>query len=197
MSVREIGKYQVLQEVRSCSNVAVFLARDPRTKQIVRIRLLNLAPYPINDHAHLVDQFWRSVESFRKMVHPHIVRVVDSGEYQDSPFIVLETVQGTSFAEVQKPLSVKTAVRILRPVAGALDFLSNHGFTIPNLSLNDLVFSTAEHVMLSEIPVEEWLDSMELGTSETNQATYEPDTSRSPPPASCPASRTWRTSISH
>lgn len=172
MSVRIVGKYQVLQEVGSSSNVAVYLARDPRTKQIVRIRLLNLAPYPINDHAHLIDRFWRSVESIQKMVHPHIARIVDSGEYQDSPFVVFETVQGTSFAEIQKPIPVDVAARLLRPVAGALDFLSVHGFTIPNLRLNDLVFSTAEHVMLSEIPVEEWLDSMELGNSETNQATY-------------------------
>ena len=76
---------------------SLYLARDtnPNTNRLVALKLLlaNL------DSGDLRERFAREARALAALNHPNIVNIYDSGEFQGSPFIVMEYVRGETLAE--------------------------------------------------------------------------------------------------
>lgn len=55
--------------------------------------------------------------------HPNIVKVLDYGEYGNSPYLVLEYLPGGTLKDkLGKPMPWQEAARLLLPIAEALDY---------------------------------------------------------------------------
>lgn len=157
MSVRKIKGYRIIQEVGRGYKSTVYLAYDPNFEQLVSLKLINLEAFPTEVRDSLFDSFSRVAAAFHRVVHPHIVRMIDSGEFQGAPFIVFEAFRGISFTDIPKPIPIETAARFLRPVAEALDFLAYQDFNVPKLNLKHFALSSCEHVTLIDLPIEDWI----------------------------------------
>src|SRR5688500_2392826 len=85
---------------------------NPNTHRIVSIKLLlaNL------DSGDLRERFARESRALAALNHPNIVCIYDSGEFQGSPFIVMEYIRGETLAEKIKrrePLTVAQKLRLM------------------------------------------------------------------------------------
>ena len=101
-----IDRYEIKTIIGAGGMGSLYLARDtnPNTNRLVAIKLLlaNL------DSGDLRERFAREARALAALNHPNIVSIFDSGEFQGSPFIVMEYVRGETVAEKIKRRATMT-----------------------------------------------------------------------------------------
>ncbi|MBL4845182.1 MAG: protein kinase [Planctomycetes bacterium] len=82
----QIGRYEVLAELGRGGMGAVYRCRDPQTGREVAIKVLlkgrDATPYQRT-------RFDREAGALAKVDRPNVVRLLDEGEEQGAPFLVL------------------------------------------------------------------------------------------------------------
>ena len=81
-----ISRYEIKGLIGRGGMGDLYLARDtnPNTNRLVAIKLLNASL----DSGDLRERFARESRAMASLNHPNIVNIYDSGEFEDSPFIV-------------------------------------------------------------------------------------------------------------
>ncbi|MFV0493804.1 serine/threonine-protein kinase [Mycobacterium sp.] len=102
----------------------VYLAQHPRLPRHDALKILSL---PATDDAEFRARFNREAELAATLWHPHIVSVLDRGEFKGRLWISMEYVQGTDAGQLvrkQHPggLPERDVAEIVAAVADALDF---------------------------------------------------------------------------
>ena len=94
---------------------AVWRAVDQRLERPVAIKFL--APQFKEDPEFLV-RFFAEAQSVARISHPNVVAVLDFGEFEDNPYLVMEYASGGSMKElVGDPLEPELAGRAVRDAA--------------------------------------------------------------------------------
>jgi len=74
------------------------------------------------------ERFQQEARSVAKLKHPNILNVFDFGQETGITYLVLELVEGGTLAErLGRPMDLEDVVRILRPIASALDYAHSQG----------------------------------------------------------------------
>src|SRR5205807_747270 len=78
----------------------------------------------ITPDADTVARFRHEAQAIAKLRHPNIVDVYDFGEFQGTPYMIVEYVPGGSLAGTMThgPLDQATALKYLRGIAAGLDY---------------------------------------------------------------------------
>jgi len=128
-SGQTVGRYEVLESIGQGGMSESYRARDRESGQTVVLKV----PYAsiIGDPAAF-GRYEREIEIGRRLVHPHIQRVLDTGRLEDggTPYIVTEYVEGEplrSYMHAQAPLPADEAVELARQLAGALQACHSQG----------------------------------------------------------------------
>ena len=90
-------KYQILEEVGSGGMAHVYKAVNMTNRRIVAIKMLKME---YKDDAEFLRRFSREAGTVLKLSHDNIVRAYEVGEYQDTPYIVMEYVEGHTLKEL-------------------------------------------------------------------------------------------------
>jgi len=90
---------------------------------------LKLLPPAADEDAQYLERFWREADVLSKLSHPNVVSVIDRGEVDGRPYLVMEFVPGRSLREVVRdgPLSPDEALSIVRSVLSALEHAHRQG----------------------------------------------------------------------
>jgi serine/threonine protein kinase len=117
------GRYRLEQAIGSGGNAAVWRAFDTVLERRVALKLLGSA---IGDDEHRLERFRREARAVARLAHPNIVTLIDAGEAEGTPFIVLEYVEGETLAErirrvgrLQVAEAVAFAIEVARALAAA------------------------------------------------------------------------------
>jgi serine/threonine protein kinase len=116
-----ISRYEIKGLIGRGGMGDLYLARDtnPNTNRLVAIKLLNASL----DSGDLRERFARESRALAALNHPNIVNIYDSGEFEDSPFIVMEYVRGETLAEKIKrraQLSTAQKLRLMEELCAGL-----------------------------------------------------------------------------
>jgi serine/threonine protein kinase len=116
-----IDRYDIKNLIGGGGMGTLLLARDtnPNTNRLVALKLLNANL----DSGDLRERFARESRALAALNHPNIVNIYDSGEYQGSPYIVMEYVRGESIAEQIKrkaPLSLGQKLKLMAELCAGL-----------------------------------------------------------------------------
>ncbi len=116
-----IDRYEIKTLIAAGGMGSLYLARDtnPNTNRLVALKLLlaNL------DSGDLRERFAREARALAALNHPNIVDIYDSGEFQGSPFIVMEYVRGETLAEKIKrraPMSLAQQLKLMVELCSGL-----------------------------------------------------------------------------
>jgi eukaryotic-like serine/threonine-protein kinase len=115
------GRYRLERQIGVGATARVWLAFDAVLERRVAVKMLDS---PIGGEAAHIERFRREARAVAKVQHPHIVTVLDSGEHDGMPFIVLEYVEGETLKERIRRvgrLTVTEAVAFAIEVARALE----------------------------------------------------------------------------
>lgn len=114
------GRYEVLEEIGRGGAARVFRARDPEGT-VVALKIL----HPELAVSVTADRFLREVDLLRKLDHPRLVRVLDSGEAGFFVYYVMPFVHGPTLRQHLdrvRRASVSDTARIARDLLEALEY---------------------------------------------------------------------------
>ncbi len=117
----------IVREIGRGGAGIVYLARDDSLDRLVALKILHRDS--MGGDASAAERFRNEALIAAKLEHPSIIPVYASGTERGMTFLAMRYVPGRSLADAisdQGPLPIRDAVRLLRPIAAALDYAADH-----------------------------------------------------------------------
>lgn len=131
-----IEGYEIVRELGQGGMGAVYLARSPRLRQEVALKVM-LPQVAANVSA--TEKFLREIDNTKVLQHPHVVRLYDSGCSHGTFFFTLEYCTKGSVDKLMQDrggtLPVEEAVTIMCQVLEGLEYA--HKVTVPRVQLEN------------------------------------------------------------
>jgi serine/threonine protein kinase len=124
---KQIGKYEILEEIGRGGFAVVYKARDTTLDRIVALKVL--APH-LSWEPEFAEQFRREAKAVARLRHPNVVFVHEIGEEEGQLYIAMEYLQGRTLAQIlteEGTLPLEQAASILEQMANALDHAHGKG----------------------------------------------------------------------
>jgi len=140
------GRYEVEREIGKGGNARIYLARDAEGKAVA---LKVLHPELLVSVA--ADRFLREIKLAKQLDHPHIARLLDSGEQDWIVYFVMTYVEGPTLREHlarAQQMSVAETIRLADDLLDALDHAHRHGIVHRDVKPDNVVLSTEGAVLL-------------------------------------------------
>jgi eukaryotic-like serine/threonine-protein kinase len=140
------GHYEIEREIGKGGNARIFLARDPSGTPVA---LKILHPELLVSVA--ADRFLREIKLASQLNHPHIARLLDSGERDWLIYYVMSYVEGATLREyldTSNRLSIPESVRIACDLLDALAHAHSRGIIHRDVKPANVVLSAQGAVLL-------------------------------------------------
>ena len=89
-------RFRLEEKIGSGGMSTVYRAWDPTLERWVAIKLMHR---DISEEPDQLERFRREARAVARLSHPHVVTVIDFGEDDGTPYIVLEYVEGETLKE--------------------------------------------------------------------------------------------------
>jgi len=122
------GDRYKIERVLGCGRFAItYLAIDGQNQNRVAIKTLNDSAKVHPDLSKLCQIFRDEAMQLRACNHPHVMKVDRLFEEDGAPCVVMEHIAGADLEELGR-LSVDEAMRYVRQIGSALDYIHGRGF---------------------------------------------------------------------
>jgi serine/threonine protein kinase len=157
------GRYQIDELVARGGMAAVWRGRDLRLDRPVAIK--ELAGPWLSDPSAMA-RFDREARTAARLAHPNIVTVYDVGIHDNSPYLVMELIEGATVAEmlVGGPLPVAQAIEIAAQTCDGLAAAHAAGIIHRDVKPANLMITPAGVVKICDFGIARAL----LATADTN-----------------------------
>ncbi len=145
------GRYEVERELGRGGNARIFLARDPGGRAVA---LKILHPELLVSVA--ADRFLREIKLASQLDHPHIARLLDSGEQEWLVYYVMSYMEGLTLREYldRSPrLPVAETLRIASDLLDALDHAHGKGIIHRDVKPANVVLSSSDGAVLLDFGI--------------------------------------------
>jgi serine/threonine-protein kinase PpkA len=147
----EIPGFKILKTLGRGGMANVYLGLQESMEREVAIKVM--LPQLLTDPS-FGDRFLREARIAAKLAHPHIVAVIDVGVAGDMYYMAMEYHPGGDLkAKIRKGLGQKEAIRIMKDVAGALDYAHKTGFVHRDIKPDNILFSRSGSAVLSDFGI--------------------------------------------
>src|SRR5215213_7827611 len=123
---RTLGTYRIIEQIGMGGMATVYKAYDPNTDRFVALKVL---PEHYGKDSEFYERFRREAKAIARLEHLHILPVHAYGEDEGTAYLVMRYLPtGTLSDYIRKgPLSLGEISRLLRQIAGALDYAHSQG----------------------------------------------------------------------
>jgi hypothetical protein len=121
----KLGQYEVQDFIGQGAMGLVYRAYHAQLERTGAVKILQaIAPDPDS-----TARFRHEAQAIAQMRHPNILNVYDFGEYQGTPYMIVEYVSGGSLGNrlTQGRLEPADALKFLHGIAAGLDYAHQHG----------------------------------------------------------------------
>src|SRR5215475_15692510 len=124
--LRELGDYELLEEIGRGGQGVVFRARQKNLNRIVALKVVGLGQWATPAH---LKRFRLEAEAAASLDHPCIVSIYEVGERDGQCYFSMKLVEGGQLDEVvqQRPMSIRQAVQLVARVARTVHYAHEHG----------------------------------------------------------------------
>lgn len=146
------GRYQIISEVGKGSMGVVYKAHDPQIDRVVALKVLR--PDRITSE-EFVQRFLKEARAIGRLSHPNIITVYDSGQDNDTLYIVMEFLIGKTLREAQqeKQLSLQEIIHIGSQVADALDYAHRQGIVHRDIKPSNILLTPEGYLKLTDFGI--------------------------------------------
>ena len=124
---QQIGRYEILEELGRGAMGVVFKARDPFIGRLVAVKTITTG---IAENPDLLKRFRREAQAAGGLQHPNIVTIYEMSEFDGTPFIAMEYLEGASLEKTiaeQLPVPLVDKLSCLVQACRALDYAHRRG----------------------------------------------------------------------
>jgi serine/threonine-protein kinase len=155
-------KYRIEEWVGSGGMCDVYRARNIVIGKQVAVKVLK--PEFASD-PKIASRFYREARAASRIRHPHAIDVMDFGiDQNETPFIVMEYVEGQTLSELLRhsgALTVERAANILRQACGALDVAHSVGVIHRDIK--------PDNILIAEYEGGDWIEVLDFGVAKIQE----------------------------
>jgi len=145
-----IGKYHIFAEIHQGALTTLYKAFHPELERIVFIKKLN--PDRCQDE-ELLERFQQEGLVAAKINHPNVISIFDYGVFQNTPFLVMEFIEGISLAEILQKygsLPVDIAIFIMSKMCAGIHALHQKNFIHRDIKPANILISNEGEVKIGD-----------------------------------------------
>ena len=164
---QSIDRYHILEQLGEGGMATVYKAFDTRLEREVALKVLRKGLFGTDVIERVQNRFEREAKAVAKLAHPNIVKVHDYGDHEGQPYLVMENQQGgTLKAKLDKPMPWEKAVRLLIPIAQALEYAHEKKVIHRDIKPSNILLTEKDQPMLTDFGIAKILD-LEVGQTLT------------------------------
>ncbi len=147
MTGRTIAHYRILEKLGSGGMGVVHKAEDIRDGQLVAVKFLS---EEMASDAEALERFNREARAAAMLDHPNICKVLEVGEHEGRPFLVMPLVVGLSLKQciAIQPFTVDEILRLASQMAGALDAAHARGIVHRDIKPGNIIITAADDAIV-------------------------------------------------
>ncbi len=145
-----IGRYEIVSPLGQGGMATVYKAYDSRLDRHVAIKVLHNKE---NDETFLV-RFIREAKALAHLSHPNIVKVLDFGDEDGVPYLVMEYINGGTLKDhMGVPAPWREACRMIIPITHALYYAHSQNIIHRDVKPANILVADSGHLMLSDFGI--------------------------------------------
>lgn len=144
-----IGGYRIDAVIGHGGMGVVYEATQLSLKRTIALKLLAAH---LSEDPHFRERFRREGELQARLDHPHIVTVHEAGESEYGLFLAMRLVRGPRLKDMilHRELNAERTVRLLAPVADALDAAHEEGLIHRDVKPQNILVGARDHAFLAD-----------------------------------------------
>ena len=154
-----LGRYHILEQLGEGGMATVYKAYDTHLERNVAIKVI----LPTRQHSEkFLKRFQREARALAKLSHPNIVGVIDYGEQDGIPYLVMEYLPGgTLKRKMVKPMPWQEAIRLLGPIARGLAAAHKQGIIHRDVKPSNILLTDTGEPMLTDFGIAKMVEADE------------------------------------
>ncbi len=162
---QSLGRYHILEQIGEGGMATVYKAYDTRLERDVAIKILRTDQFAPAVLERILKRFEREAKALAKLSHPNIVKVHDYGEHEGAPYLVLEFLPGGTLKQkLGQHIPWREAVRLILPVAHALEYAHDNGVIHRDIKPSNILLTHKGSPLLSDFGIAKLLENEDTQT---------------------------------
>ncbi|MDI6770890.1 MAG: SUMF1/EgtB/PvdO family nonheme iron enzyme [Anaerolineales bacterium] len=156
---QSLGRYHILEQLGEGGMATVYKAYDTRLERKVAVKVI----LPARGHSEMfLKRFEREAKALAQLSHANIVKVLDYGEQESLPYLVMEYIPGgTLKGWLGRLMPWQEAAALLIPVARGLAHAHAHNIIHRDIKPSNILLTGTGEPMLSDFGIAKMLESEE------------------------------------
>jgi len=152
----DIGRYHILEQLGEGGMAVVYKAYDTQLEREVALKVLRSGH---GDNEKFIKRFKLEAKALAKLSHPNIVRILDFGEQDGLPYLVMEYISGKTLKQlIGKPMDYRKAAGLLAPIADALDYVHKQKILHRDVKPSNILIREDSTPLLSDFGIAKILE---------------------------------------
>ncbi len=168
---QRLGDYQVQGVIGKGGMGEVYEGRGTHERVAIKTMLSEFAHNP-----DFRTRFEREAEAGQRLQHPNITRVLASGEFNDTPYLIMEYIEGYELGKALKGggiMTVETACKVMRHICSALTAVHNAGYVHRDIKPSNIMIRDNGQAMLMDFGISKAQDAYTItGTGAVGTIQY-------------------------
>lgn len=157
-----IERYKIAKELGRGGMAIVYRAVDTMLDRKVAVKIILSDSSNKEKSEKLLKRFNREARVLASLSHPNIVKVLDYGEYESAPYLVMEFIAGGALkSKIGKPIPYAEAATLLAPVARALQHAHQQKIVHRDVKPENILINDSDQLMLSDFGILKLVDTEE------------------------------------
>jgi len=170
---QSIGRYHILEQLGEGGMATVYKAFDTRLEREVAVKVIRTEQFTPASLGLVLKRFEREAKALARLNHPNIVGVIDYGEHQGVPYLVMVYQPGGTLRQrlgnpmppgQQAGTGWDEAVRLLLPVARALQYAHSEGIVHRDVKPSNILITRSGEPMLTDFGIAKLLETGDAQT---------------------------------
>jgi eukaryotic-like serine/threonine-protein kinase len=154
-----IERYKIISELGRGGMAVVYRAIDTMLDRNVAVKMILSENASREKSEKLLKRFNREAKTLAGLSHPNIVKVLDYGDYEGTPYLVMEYIGGGVLkSRMGKPIPYAEASAILLPIARALHHAHQQKIVHRDVKPENILINDSDQPMLSDFGILKLVD---------------------------------------